>query len=118
MADEDRSSGNFWLSQCRSQRTTDLLSCYAYIKGVIGGHSDGMARMWVRAVTLMPKGQVLPITPKGFTFCLPDSVVNEQVRDIFVSFLQANPAQRHELGSKLLVDSLIKAFPCPDTTTK
>lgn len=45
--------------------------------------------------------------------CMPDSATNQQIRDIAVIYIRANPQLRHEPSSSLIGWALVKAFPCP-----
>ncbi|MCZ3137254.1 hypothetical protein NYZ17_20585, partial [Acinetobacter baumannii] len=64
---QDVHSGNFVMKVCE----TEILACYSYITGVIGG-------MQVQAI----------MDEKKIHYCRPEGVTTEQIRQIFLKRLR------------------------------
>lgn len=82
--------GNKILEYCRGAGTLNEAYCY----GMMAGLSDGLT------------------TSHASTICTPNSVTLQQVRDIIVQHVTANPATRHQASSVLAYIALSTAFPC------
>jgi hypothetical protein len=68
--------------------------CLGYISGVFD------------TIMVMQAGGYFP------ELCVPNGVTNGQVRDVAYQYTKNNPKERHDLGSVLMVDALMDAFPC------
>lgn len=93
---KDPVTGNGILSICSQDDPVSRTACGLYIRGML-----------YTLTTLEEHGQMQRVE------CSPDTTTANQQRDIFISYLRANPQTRH-LGSPLLfMRSLAQAFPCP-----
>jgi hypothetical protein len=73
----------------------NTLVCVSYIRGFIDSH-------------ILEMGDS---PPKGY--CPPEDVTYDQYSQVFIKYLEDHPEELHKVASKLLYNSLIKAFPCP-----
>lgn len=48
----------------------------------------------------------------GLLFCPPSQTRNEQLFDIVLDYLKANPAKRTGIASTVVVNALAEAYPC------
>ena len=92
----DFESGNAWLEKCSAPDPAMRYSCLAFVMGF----THGMAAQSAGSSTLK-------------IYCQPGNVTYGHSRDIWVKYMQDNPAKRHEVGGVLLILSHMKAFPCP-----
>jgi hypothetical protein len=83
--------GNQLYASCRSNNP---IACDSYIMGVADAMSGHDVIYKWRA-------------------CIPLNVRVQQVHDVVVKYLEANPAIRQNLGITLVADALTSAWPCP-----
>ena len=93
--------GNALLSRCNADEenfSKDILTgnCLGYVAGVVDSYeiaqSSGIMRRY---------------------YCLPEGRISvRQLTDITIDYLENNPADRHHIGSSLILRALIAAFPC------
>ena len=83
--------GNKLYASCMGNSNRDL--CYGFLSGV----ADSM-------------GDQNPVF--GFRACLQDGVTMGQLKDVFVLYYYANPANRHFGASSLAADAFERNFPC------
>lgn len=66
-------------------------------------------------------GYVMGVYDTGVTlaFCPPTErgITAGQVNDIVRLYLERNPAQRNKTGDRVVLDALIKTWPCPTNKT-
>ena len=75
-------------------------SCYA------APHQD--CRVYV-----IGAADALELTSTAWTnICRPKTVNSEQLLDVFLKWLEANPAERHRPAAKLAALSFAEAWPC------
>jgi Rap1a immunity proteins len=74
--------------------------CPGFIDGVINSQS-----MWEANDKLLRRNH-----PQSF--CLPQEGTNGEYLQVFVKYLDDHPEELHKPAALLLVQSLIKAFPC------
>jgi hypothetical protein len=91
-------TGNDFLATC--------VSSQGEVRGICHGYIIGMDGFWTYG-NLSKQMPETTCRPKGTTF--------EQMYDIFVSFLQRNPSQRHFMTPSLYVIAIEAAFPCAST---
>lgn len=62
-------------------------------------------------------GMIMALALRGQppVFCLRDSVTNQQVVDVVMAWLRANPSKRDLSISGIILVALRDAFPCPAT---
>lgn len=89
-------TGNKLLELCRSE---DANFANGYCAGYLASHAE--------AVSIMRH-----FFGSRF-YCTPEEVTLSQAKEIVVSYLKNNPAQRHELAWFLVGEALGEAFPCP-----
>lgn len=93
-ADDDfMRSGNSFYATCNQQNFT---MCGGYISLI-----DGMNFM-------------LRVHKIHSLSCPPESITVQQNLDIFIKFLEENPAVRHLPTTMLFEQAVIQAFPCTD----
>ena len=93
---ESTQTGNGLLGLCRSSdNSREMLACYSYLKGTLDG--------WLTSENTFRNGP---------SFCIPEGVTLIQLRDILVRWLDENPERRHEEGSALIVNAIVRSFPC------
>jgi hypothetical protein len=85
-------TGNMVITECENTDMGWQMVCLGYVEGVVGV-------MAMNAVN-------------GFQACVPPSATAQQVRDVAVAYIYANPAKRHYAAAGLVADSLASAFPC------
>jgi hypothetical protein len=93
-------SGNALHEECQIAETDNVYYqadayCIGYILGVFdaaNGPDNGVA---------------------GFTFCTPDEINLNQVRDIVVKWLSDHPQHRHHDANSLVATALREVWPCP-----
>ena len=96
LAQYTMNTGNEALAMCRpSADSSDQLVCAAWVNGA----QEGMVTMQI-------------VTNQRF-FCFPTGSTVGQYIDVFVAYLQAHPADRHNPSGALLLIALREAFPCP-----
>ena len=90
-AQQNPNSGNFWLAECSNPTS---IPCGYYLNGIDEFHTfiSGAG------------GRKL--------YCAPYGVTIGQFRAVALKFLSENPARLHEPFIGLLLESLIRAFPC------
>lgn len=106
-------SGNYWLSNCETPSGFGAGMCYGFIMGTIDGYLYGATFAWLLMAD--PKKGNSPVKYEKHVkrFCMPGSVTNEQIKDIFIKYLRQYPEQRHLSGDHLLIDSLVAVYACP-----
>lgn len=93
-AEEDLTSGNWWLEGCK--RDSDAL-CSGYVIGMMEMHD--LSR---------PSDQWL--------WCLPKGVTPRQVTKVIVRYMNNHPADLHQRFVILASLALNESFPCPPDT--
>ncbi len=79
------------------------VGCLLYIACVVRGAELGSAATRVEAKpTALPK-----------LFCRPDNVENGQLASIVLKFVRENPKHANEETALLVLQALLKAYPCP-----
>lgn len=91
----DVSTGNYWNEECNGGTAIGYTQCLTYTMGVIEG---------VRAQAGMSSTKPL--------FCMPETATYGQSADVFRQYLKNNPQKRHERAPRLVVLSMMAAFPC------
>ncbi|WP_313462380.1 Rap1a/Tai family immunity protein [Achromobacter sp.] len=94
-AEQDITSGNFWLRMCEGKETWEQGACTFYASGL----HDGILLQ-----------QSLSGTNK--LLCIPPGVTKGQIKDIWVKAMKDNPAQRHEQGDLIFAAAVSAAYPC------
>jgi hypothetical protein len=109
-------TGNTLLALCTSADAGAEGVCLGYIEGVTDAVINAANLSYFRSTVKTieptephsaPGSLVVPSTA-----CIPAGVTSNQVRDIAVQYLQANPASRHALTFPLVEAALVQAFPC------
>jgi len=85
-ADFDWMSGDSLFKECQQD---DEDFCLGYIMGVVVGH-----------------------TVSRPDYCLPDDATGNQLADVVLSWLQANPDKRKLASTVLITQALKQKFPC------
>ena len=94
-AQEDGSSGNFWLKQCTDEAS--LGTCLGFIMGIEHGLALGAATWGIREIKI---------------YCTGDEVTNGQRKDIYAKYLRNHPETRHAPAAILYARAMTEAFPC------
>lgn len=95
---ENTQTGNGLLGLCRSSdNSREMLACYSYLKGTLDG--------WLTSENTFRNEP---------SFCIPKGVTLIQLRDILVRWLDDNPERRHAEGSALIVNAIVRSFPCAE----
>ena len=93
VAQEDQTSGNYWLHECKKDPTqlaeTSGTFQYGWCFGVVYG------------LSLHPQ------------ICVPTQVPVVQEMDVVLKYLDAHPETRHRSFRLLALEALKEAFPCP-----
>lgn len=91
----DLGTGNGFYANCRDDSNTGFQSgaCYGYLLGLYEA-----SNFYLR---------LNPI------YCVPSGTTNGQMYDLFINYLQRNPAMRHLPTHWLYSMTLVEAFPCP-----
>jgi Rap1a immunity proteins len=100
--DNGRWDGNSWLQSCQgppSEHNNNFIEL-SYCAGYVRGFADAI-NIW----------QGLPTSVR---LCIPSGVTTEQLVDISLNWLRANPKHRHEDMGALLPIILITTFRCDD----
>jgi hypothetical protein len=85
-------TGNDILTHCTEQNLAETRRCWGYLEGV----ADAMVIHDVN----------------GFTACFSVGVDSDQLKDIVLQYLRANPATRHYVAADIVARALAQAFPC------
>jgi hypothetical protein len=98
-ASAQKLTGNELLARCKAEND-ERTSCLTYVQAV---------------GALFTIVQTLGVRDRDRTrlYCLPSNVTLDQTVDVVVSFLEQNPAIRHEDAAMLTVAALRETFPCP-----
>lgn len=86
--------GNSLYEACLSKEETYTLVCVDYIAGVADAQTDR-------------------VPYNTAAFCIPNGVTKEQVRELVVDWMRANPAVRHMSASIQVTLALKAPYPCP-----
>lgn len=108
VAEDDTSSGNYWLMVCKE---TDLFSrghCLGFVYGVHAGLRSEAAIVQLQVLKGDPNSPAKVQIP----YCLPENVSKSQVKDVYVKYLQQHPEKRQLDGAILAITALLSAFPC------
>jgi hypothetical protein len=87
----DFRDGNKFLVECTSLGYQEV-ACYEYIKGI----ADVLVHDSIA----------------GYRACVPPRVLDTQLRDVVVQYLQRNAPQRHYGAAGLVAEAIAEAFPC------
>jgi hypothetical protein len=52
------------------------------------------------------------LTGEDQTFCVPEKVIGEQLRKVFVKYVTDNPQVLHASASSITILAITEAFPC------
>lgn len=89
------SNGNEWADQCRSKDKVRVALCQQYARGL----ADGITAWTITS-------------PETARACIPPAVQADQLADVALKYIAANPKSRHEQAGWLLARSFAKAWPC------
>lgn len=91
-------TGNDLWTACTTQAPLGHAICLAYIRGVLDGVVAAEPLFEERSRILAP--------------CLRPNVTMDQVVDVVVASLRANPSTRDRDGGQLVYLALVQGFPC------
>ncbi|WP_088158793.1 Rap1a/Tai family immunity protein [Achromobacter xylosoxidans] len=94
----DYESGNWWLERCQAGDAVSQGSCVWFVYGFTQGLAAQAVGSGAQKI-----------------YCQPESVTYGQAKDIWIKYMQDNPAERHKPAGVLLMVSMLKAFPCAVT---
>lgn len=98
-ASAQKLTGNELLARCKAEND-ERTSCLSYVQAV--------GALFTIVQTLGVRDR-----DRNRLYCLPSNVTLDQTVDVVVSFLEQNPAIRHEDAAMLTVAALRETFPCP-----
>jgi len=91
-------SGEWLLTKCRSGQQQDKTTCLAFVMGLTDAVSVATAYGGACGT---------------FRVCRPEHVTDEQVRDVIVRYLEANPVERRSTSAvALAARALAAVWPC------
>ena len=110
----DGISGNDIYSACNSgDGGAQEGFCLGYLIGTVEGMKWGsaftIARLTEKAVETDDLNAFSNVV---LGFCLPSDAPNGQLLDVFVKYLQDNPAIRHQSARTLVQSAFTESFPC------
>jgi Rap1a immunity proteins len=108
-------TGNTLLALCTSADAGEKGVCLGYVEGVTDAVTNATNNAYFRrtGTTIKPiEPHWLPGSFVPPTACISAGVTGNQVRDIAVQYLQANPASRNDAAFPLVGAALEQAFPC------
>jgi hypothetical protein len=94
-------------TKCRELMNYQDLS-HAFNGGFCGGFIDGV----IDSQNMQEASDKLQKRSHALSFCLPQEGTNGQYVQVFVKYLDDHPEELHRPAALLLVESLVKAFPC------
>ncbi|WP_425456097.1 Rap1a/Tai family immunity protein [Aliishimia ponticola] len=109
-------SGNDLYTTCTSDNSVMLGFCIGYIIGNLEGQNWGAFLFSKSAGEDLSTDEFNQAANRAFYHCVPSSASNEQLRDVVTSYLQNNPATRHESARYLTWQAYQEAFPCDEAT--
>ena len=86
--------GNHLYAECTSADMADVLTCQAYVMGVVDAVNTGRATS--------PKAQI----------CLPSNLGVKQVMEVVTRYLRDHVRERADAASELITVAVMRAFPC------
>lgn len=92
----------------------EMLAQQGFCAGYVAGTWQGM-KYGAYAVTRLVAEKTEEADTMAnniLNICIPESVEMGQLVDVFVDYMAANPATRHETARALLQASFSEAFPC------
>jgi hypothetical protein len=81
---------------CESELVVDQNSCRRYLSGISDAHDT-----FYRLEFLADKA-----------FCIPDRATNEQLREIFIKYVNEHPQDLGRVASSMAINAFSIAFPC------
>lgn len=102
-------SANDFLRLCEAkenQATVMTGACTGYVQGVI----DGFDAAFIFGQTARHE------PPKGFFCTPPESTMGQKYR-VVVKFMKDHPEKDHLPVNGIVVEAIVKAFPCPQAKT-
>ena len=99
---------------CESKEAPAKLSCVSFIYGYRMGHADGMVSTLMRTKTVgrdwkMPDDEAM----RRYSYaCVPSSVTNVQLAEVFTKHMRDHPEELHEDAGRMLGTILQRYFPC------
>nr|ADI23584.1 hypothetical protein [uncultured nuHF2 cluster bacterium HF0770_42C12] len=106
IAKETNTGGNQYLTLC----TDDPGRCYLYAIGWRHGYFTAQVNA-ARLMELKSKAAQRAAF-KLFDICIPQKVLNKQLGDVLIKYLQDRPEKRHKHIAHLAMASFMEAFPC------
>lgn len=104
-------TGNQLYDLCTANAPDAVGICVGYHVAIVEGLAYGASSVWaITGQTSVEEMNAMIGVSLGY--CIPDEAVVEQIRDINIAFLTANPAIRHESARYLFTQSMAEAFPC------
>jgi len=89
-------TGSNLVSYCESELIHDQNSCRRYLSG-ISDAQDSLYRLEL-------------LTDR--TFCIPDRITNEQLREIFIKYASEHPQDLELVASGMAINAFRMAYPC------
>ncbi len=107
-------AGNDIAAACDHIQEADVRAgyCIGYITGAWEGMKRGAAQIVMLSDADQTATEVDASTNSLLGICIPLAVESGQIIDVFVRYLDDNPAQRHQPARSLLYGALLDAFPC------
>ncbi|WP_458790894.1 Rap1a/Tai family immunity protein [Yoonia sp. MH D7] len=106
-------SGNDLHEACTSDDQAMAAFCVGYLIGQIEGQFLGGLLFSQSAEDDIDTESFNSLANIAFQHCIPPDVLNSQLRDVVVRYLQDNPATRHETARFLVLEAYRDAFTCP-----
>lgn len=109
-------NGNDLLDVCQNTAADNVAKfsfCSGYIIGIVEGNKFGAMASTLRSgVEIGSASEMDAFLSWTLGYCTPDNSDYNQIRDVIVDYLRANPSTRHESARGLAHLALIEAFPC------